>query len=131
MMSEGVYAVIIEDDELGVKVLQGLLDGQGIRSEVVMSYEDVHVRLDALVHPGVVFIDLEMPEVDGYEVLAIVRGKPNFDGVPVIAYTTHISHMKDTRTAGFDGFLGKPVDPVRFPEHIQQILGGQEVWEAP
>ena len=33
------------------------------------------------------------------------------------------------RSAGFDGFLGKPLDPDRFPEQIRRILGGDPVWE--
>jgi two-component system cell cycle response regulator DivK len=37
--------------------------------------------------------------------------------------------MDRARAAGFDGFLGKPLDPDRFPDQIQKILNGQPVWE--
>jgi two-component system cell cycle response regulator DivK len=37
--------------------------------------------------------------------------------------------MEKARAAGFDGFLGKPLDPDRFPDQIRRILGGEEVWD--
>jgi two-component system cell cycle response regulator DivK len=37
--------------------------------------------------------------------------------------------MKKARTAGFDGFLGKPLDPDRFPDQVHRILAGDAVWE--
>jgi two-component system cell cycle response regulator DivK len=37
--------------------------------------------------------------------------------------------MTKARGAGFDGFLGKPLDPDLFPEQIRRILSGESVWE--
>jgi len=37
--------------------------------------------------------------------------------------------MKIAKLAGFDGFIGKPLDPDRFPEQISRLLSGQPVWE--
>jgi len=37
--------------------------------------------------------------------------------------------MKRAQQAGFDGFLGKPLDPDRFPNQIRRILSGEQVWE--
>jgi len=37
--------------------------------------------------------------------------------------------MNKARDAGFDGFLGKPLDPDRFPEQIRRVLAGEAVWE--
>jgi two-component system cell cycle response regulator DivK len=36
--------------------------------------------------------------------------------------------LQKARTAGFDGFIGKPLDPDRFPDQIRSILSGQPVW---
>jgi two-component system cell cycle response regulator DivK len=38
--------------------------------------------------------------------------------------------MEKARQAGFDGFLGKPIDPDRFPEQIRRVLQGEQVWEV-
>jgi two-component system cell cycle response regulator DivK len=37
--------------------------------------------------------------------------------------------MKKAKDSGFDGFLGKPIDPDLFPEQIKAILKGEEVWD--
>jgi len=37
--------------------------------------------------------------------------------------------MRKARESGFDGFLGKPLDPDRFPDQIRRILSGDKVWE--
>jgi two-component system cell cycle response regulator DivK len=50
----------------------------------------------------------------------------------VVAVTAHHSptEMQRARAAGFDGFIGKPIDPARFPDQIRRILAGESVWEA-
>lgn len=126
---QGVKALIIEDDAVSVNVLRRLLDKMLIESLVIRDYE-VHEYLSGVVRPNVIFLDLEMPNVTGYEVLKLIRQISTFDGVPVIAYTTHISHMNDVRLAGFDGFLGKPLDSAAFPDQLTRILNGEQVWEA-
>jgi two-component system cell cycle response regulator DivK len=40
-----------------------------------------------------------------------------------------LENMEHARSAGFDGFIGKPLDPDRFPNQIRNILRGEAVWE--
>jgi two-component system cell cycle response regulator DivK len=49
----------------------------------------------------------------------------------VIAVTAEASQeqINKARASGFDGFLGKPLDPDRFPEQIRRILANESVWE--
>jgi two-component system, cell cycle response regulator DivK len=124
-----VKALIIEDDAVSVNVLRRLLDQVLVESLVIRDYE-VYDYLSGVTGSSIVFLDLEMPNVTGYEVLKLIRQLPAFDGVPVIAYTTHISHMNDVRLAGFDGFLGKPLDSASFPDQLARILQGEQVWEV-
>jgi two-component system cell cycle response regulator DivK len=50
----------------------------------------------------------------------------------VVAVTAdaNAASMEKARQAGFDGFLGKPIDPDRFPEQIRRVLQGEQVWEV-
>jgi two-component system, cell cycle response regulator DivK len=125
---EGVIALIIEDDNISVNVLQRLLNREGIAS-VVLNDHNVSEKLALVARPHVVFLDLEMPTISGYGVLELIRQTPHLFDVPVIAYTTHLSHMNETQQAGFNGFLGKPLDSVRFPTQLARIVDGEEVWE--
>jgi two-component system cell cycle response regulator DivK len=75
-----------------------------------------------------VFLDLQMPRKDGYAVLADIRAL----GIPVrvVALTASVTRreIELCREAGFDGFIGKPIDGRRFSELLRKILLGEAVW---
>lgn len=122
-------ALIIEDNPGDTKVLQSLLSRIGVTYLAL----DPHNILDGLGQapiPDVIFLDLEMPEMNGYEVLAELQASPDFDGVPVVAYTSHTSQMAAAREAGFSGFLGKPLVSGEFAKQLEEIINGGSVWEV-
>jgi two-component system cell cycle response regulator DivK len=83
--------------------------------------------------PGIdlILMDIFLPEEDGYQVLDRLRTHPRFRDTRVVAVTADVSNdnMERARSAGFDGFIGKPIDPDRFPNQIRTILQGGSVWE--
>lgn len=78
-----------------------------------------------------ILLDLQLPEADGFAVLQHIRAHPRLDGVLVVAITANIldQDITQARKAGFDGFIGKPVDVDHLPEQISRILDGASVWE--
>lgn len=62
-------------------------------------------------HPDLVLLDLSMPGVSGFDVLAVIRMRPELDDVPVIAFTARASEAerKGIMAFGFDGCVVKPV----------------------
>jgi two-component system cell cycle response regulator DivK len=131
MTFSGVHALIIEDEETSVDVLQNLLEQLEVGSSVIYSNPDMAEIIGQTARPDVIFLDLEMPNMNGYEVLELIHSDPEFEGVPVVAYTTHISHMNEARRAGFHSFLGKPLHRYDFADNLRRILNGESVWEAP
>jgi CheY-like chemotaxis protein len=86
--------------------------------------------LNELAAIDVVFLDLEMPGANGYQVLEKLRADPRFQSVPVVAYTVHVSEISVAHEQGFHSFLGKPLDADRFPDQLARILSGESVWET-
>jgi len=86
---------------------------------------------DSLPKVDLVLMDIHLPEEDGYQALAKLRAHPKFRETKIVAVTAEATedNLKRARAAGFDGFIGKPLDPDRFPDQIKQILRGREVWE--
>jgi two-component system cell cycle response regulator DivK len=86
---------------------------------------------DALPRLDLILLDIGLPGEDGYEVLKQIRGNSRFQNTLVVAVTGHVSieEMLKTKKAGFDGFIGKPLDASRFPEQLASVLRGQPVWE--
>ena len=60
-----------------------------------------------------------------------LRDSPKFRSVPIVAVTaeSNKNQMEKARAAGFNGFIGKPLDPDKFPDQIRRILNGEQVWE--
>jgi two-component system, cell cycle response regulator DivK len=122
-------ALVIDDNSENVEVLSSMLT---IHGGQVFGFKDPTKALAALATLpalNVVFVDLDMPKINGFEMLEHLRG--GLPNVPILAYTVHISEIDVVRQMGFDGFLGKPLDHDRFPGLLQRILNGQPVWEMP
>lgn len=81
--------------------------------------------------PQMILLDLQMPYEDGYVVLSRIREHPRLAGVVVVAVTANVlpHDLQRCREAGFDGFIGKPVDLARFQHQIERMLAGDAVWE--
>jgi len=78
-----------------------------------------------------ILMDVGLPDADGYASLGSLRSDDRFADVPIVAVTADVSttSIGRARDAGFDSFIGKPLDPDRFPNQIRRILRGEEVWE--
>ena len=111
-----------------IDVLANLLLAEGVSSTALDYSGSIHEQVLQLERVDIAFVDLEMPQVDGYEVLDIIKVKLSLD-IPVVAYTVHISEMNVAREMGFDAFLGKPLDPDLFGSHLARILNWEAVWE--
>ena len=114
MREEDWKVVIIDDDELSINMLQFELSKysnfcfSGVAKTGVSG-----IRLIEKVRPNVLFLDIELPDMQGMEVLA--RIKPQLrDNMYVVFYTAYNKYMIEAlRNQAFD-FLQKPIDPIEF-----------------
>lgn len=125
-MTQVQRAVIIEDDKLNAKVLETLLRHEGMAVTIISDPTQALPQLILQDPPAVIFLDLEMPKLDGYEVLALLRAHYG-DQLYVAAYTVHTNEMLTILAKGFNGFFAKPINGARFPENLRQILKGEQV----
>ncbi|MBK8024553.1 MAG: response regulator [Chloroflexi bacterium] len=121
-------ALVVDDNKNNRDVLVRLLEREQVQCVQCQNASQISQALDSGAHFDVVFLDLEMPNLDGYTVLRAIRADPRFENAPVIAYTVHLSEISTVRDYGFDGFLGKPLDPDRFPDQFARIMNGESVW---
>jgi len=125
-MSE-VHALVIDDNQQNLRVLSTLLMKNRVKCVEVANPLRLNDTLTQMAQVDVVFLDLEMPGINGFQVKDLLREQ--LGGVPIIAYTVHVSEIDVVRQQGFDGFLGKPLDSARFPNQLARILNGEGVWE--
>lgn len=120
-------ALIVDDNTRNLKVLAQLLNKNGASCIEVDDPRQLAHILPDLGQVDVVFLDLEMPGLDGFSAKELLRSY--LGDTPIIAYTVHVSEIDVVRQSGFDGFLGKPLDSSRFPDQFARILRGEPVWE--
>jgi CheY-like chemotaxis protein len=122
------HAVIVDDNNSNLGVLAELLMVEGLGYTKVQDATYLAQVLQTVPHVDVIFLDLEMPHVNGYEVLADLKADARFKNTPVVAYTVHLNEINNARSHGFHSFIGKPINVDRFPQQLARILHGEQVW---
>lgn len=127
-MSNPIHALLIDDDQFNLEVLNRFLTHEGIVCSNVQNVQHIRSIITSATPIDLVFLDLEMPHMDGYEVFRLLRSTLG-TAVPIVACTVHVNEISTARELGFTGFIGKPLDQKRFPQQVKQILQGEAVWE--
>ncbi len=130
-MLKDAIVLVVEDNVSNFVLIARMLGFLGIHCEWKTSGYEVVEYADTLPKVDLILMDIRLPYEDGYTALRKIRMSERLKDIPVIAVTAEASleQMNKARESGFDGFLGKPLDPDRFPDQIQRILAGESVWE--
>ncbi len=132
MRPEEAYVLVIEDDPDNLLVVTDLLRLAGVKHINAQASGWQGVKLaESLPRVDLILLDIQLPYEDGYAILGHIRANPKLKDTRVVAVTANVLPQDEARarTAGFDGFIGKPVDRFRVVRQINQILRGEPVWE--
>jgi len=118
------HQILIADDRASSReLLRLVLERAGYE---VIEAEDGQVALERARAnpPDLILLDLQMPVMDGYQVLAALRSEPRFQTLPILALTA--SAMRGDRErildAGFTDYLAKPAGPDLLRETVARLL---------
>lgn len=118
-------ALVIEDNEDNMVLITRLLQKAGYES----IWAETGLKGVQLVQehkPDFVLLDIQLPDIDGTEVLKRIRAlKTDIAKIPVIAMTSYAmaGDREKLLAAGCDGYIEKPIDPVRVISQIRTIVG--------
>ena len=97
-----------------------------VEDYVVIEAEDGPSGIEAALreHPDLILMDMNLPEMDGYELTRRLRELSELDGIPIIAMTANVMHgdREKSLEAGCDGYIPKPIDVDALPRQIEQFL---------
>jgi chemosensory pili system protein ChpA (sensor histidine kinase/response regulator) len=114
--------VLVVDDSLTVRrVTQRLLEREGYRVELAKDGLEALEKLGGDELPSVVLSDIEMPRMDGFDLVRNLRGDARLAQLPVIMITSRIAqkHRDYAHELGVDHYLGKPYDE----EQLLELIG--------
>ncbi len=112
----GLRVLLVEDNAINQQIAVELLEGVGASLEVA---DNGRIAIEKLLAPGgdrrfdIALMDLQMPEMDGFQAMSRIRMEPSLAGLPVIAMTAHAMAEERERclAAGMKGHITKPIDP--------------------
>jgi len=120
---QGIRILVAEDNFTNQEIALAILEGAGIVAEIAdngkKAVEAVRKgRFDA------VLMDIQMPEMDGYEATKTIRKDPKFKSLPIIAMTAHAMEGDEEKClgAGMNGYVSKPINQDRLFHTIWKSL---------
>ncbi len=116
--------LVADDDTVGRMLARGVLEQAGCRVLEASDGMEALRRLGSGEHVDLLVLDLQMPRLDGTEVLRRVRADVRTAGLPVIVLTgtDGAGTEPDLLDAGADDYVRKPLDPVRFAARVRAAL---------
>jgi two-component system cell cycle response regulator DivK len=122
-MSNGNLILVVEDNELNLKLVRDVLQFAGYEVMEARTGEQ-GVALAAERPPDLVIMDLQLPGIDGAEALRQLRSNTPTQEVPVVAVTAFAMREDRDRAfrSGFDGYVEKPFSPRELPAQVRGFL---------
>ena len=114
--------LVVEDNELNLKLFCDLLRAHGYHAEPVRDGRDAVERARG-VQPDLIVMDIQLPHVTGLELIETIKGDAALQNVPIMAVTAYAAKGDEERIreAGAEAYVSKPVTVSRFMEAVRSL----------
>jgi two-component system cell cycle response regulator DivK len=123
------WAFIVEDDAHNLHAISNLLKDMGISYKRNTTGQDVPDKVRSMQpRPSFLLLDMDLPLGDPFDILEALKADPDLAEIPVIAMAddARLGEHPHMRSAGFAGFIGKPLPRKDFNELLEGWLSGQD-----
>jgi len=120
----GIEVLVVEDDPDQAALAERRLGLSGYRVRVAETHRAFLAALQNHGVPDVVFLDVELPDGDGFDILVYIRCHPRLSLVPVIMLTAkgEPEHIRKGLILGADGYIPKPYSKSLLTDALRQVL---------
>ena len=115
--------LVVEDNELNLKLFCDLLRAHGHETEGVRDGRDAFERASAF-RPDLIITDIQLPHVTGLDLIASFRADDLLAQVPIMAVTAYagLGDEERIRAAGASAYVSKPISVLRFMEVVNGLI---------
>lgn len=127
MRSETDWLIlIVEDEQDSVMLFQSIFNYHHVQTLAATNAEEALAILDNA-EPTLMLIDLNLPGMNGWDLLDIIRQNPETEHLPAVAITAYHDPIVEVEalTAGFDAFFPKPINAASFYQALQTVIMGE------
>ena len=119
----GQKILVVEDNELNLKLFCDLLRAHGYAAEPVRDGREAVARARAF-RPDLVVMDIQMPYISGLELIEQLKADAELRPIPIMAVTAYAAKGDEERIrdAGAEGYVSKPISVIRFVEAVRALL---------
>ena len=118
------HALIVEDDADSAETMAALISAQGFTVAIARTMRDARRQI-VLQLPDLVLLDLQLPDIDGLDVLGRLRADESLHGMPIVVLsaTAMPADIAQARARGATDYWTKPLDFHHFLTGIASLLG--------
>lgn len=124
MITMMTKVLVVEDTPLNLELVLEILDEQGFTADRAEDGEEAIKKTEKQVY-DLILMDIALPGMDGVDAATIIKQRPEYKKVPVVALTAFAMKGDKERLldAGFDDYISKPIDVPEFIRKIQKYKG--------
>ena len=119
----GQKILVVEDNELNLKLFCDLLRAHGYEAEPVRDGREAVERARGF-EPDLIVMDIQMPHISGLELIEQLKSDEDLKSIPIMAVTAYAARGDEERIrdAGAEGYVSKPISVIRFVEAVAGLL---------
>jgi two-component system cell cycle response regulator DivK len=116
--------LVVEDTEDNRQILRDLLTAAGY-DLIEATDGESGVAMAGAHKPDLILMDIQLPQIDGYEATRRIKADPALNHIPIVAVTSYAlsGDEEKTRAAGCDGYIAKPFSPRQLLGKVRELLG--------
>jgi two-component system cell cycle response regulator DivK len=122
-MASGKRVLVVEDNELNLRLFCDLLTAHGYTAEAVQDGRDVLAKA-AAVQPDLIIMDIQLPHVSGLDLIRSIKSDVQLNRTPILAVTAYAGRDDEQRIrdAGAESYISKPISVMRFIEAVDALV---------
>ena len=122
---DDIRILYIEDEPGNRMLVRRILEAEGFSVvEAIDGLSGLKMAAEMCQDLDLILLDINLPEIDGYDLARRFRDTPGLQKIPILAVTANVMHGDRQRTlnAGCDGYIQKPIDVDQLPQQVRAAL---------
>lgn len=124
MKNAPVDILIAEDDDQVAYILTFMLEREGLKISLAHNGQEAKNFIEQNAPPRLALLDIMMPYIDGYQLVSLIRSKPDWENIPVVMLSSKTQEKDIVRAleAGANDYIAKPFQPGELVTRVKMLM---------